>query len=196
MRDFTRALAGLGAKVRNQTIVLRQVPAIAETEAMLGTRGAEWLPAFETKCRETSLALFGITEADTRPIEPHPDSYDKNTGPLSRIWFSAEASAKYEAALSAWYDWQEIMGVFEAGITELGARRFWFKNGIDVTDGEYDPLRCLPYFSRQLYVAVKSLLPGASLSLDGSGKRAAQSVEDWGAALAAEAAKFRPSRRP
>lgn len=195
MRDFTRSLAGFGAKVRSHTIVLRNVPAIAETEAMLSTRGAEWQPAFEAKCKDTSLALFGITKADTQPVEPHPDTFDLNTGPASRIWFSHEALTRYDAALSAWSAWQKVMEKLDSGIAELGARRFWAKNGIDIMNNDYEPLRCLPYFSRQLYVAMKSLLPGARLSLDGSGKRAPQSTEDWGAALAADTARFRSSRR-
>lgn len=102
MRDFTRSLAGLRAKVRSRTVVLRKVPGIVETEVMLSTRGAEWQPAFEAKCKETSLALFGITKADTQPVEPHPDTFDRNTGPVSRIWFSHEASKQYDAASSAW----------------------------------------------------------------------------------------------
>ena len=194
MRDFTRALNGLGAKVRNRTFVLRKVPAIAEVEAMLDTPGIGWSQAFEVKCDEVSLALFGITAADTQPAEPYPDSFDQDTGLLSRLWFSDDALSTYNTALSAWYDWQAVIGGFEAEVEELGARTYWARNGFDVTDGVYDSLRCLPYFSRQLYAASKSLLPGARLTLDGSGRRAPQAVEDWEASLKAEVARFRPSR--
>ncbi len=192
MRDLRSALKGLGAKTRSRTVLLRKVPAIAEIEAMLDVRGAAWALAFEAKCDEASLALFGITQVDTCPKEPHPDDIEDKSA-ISRFSMSDEAFSTYSAAIDRWYDWQTVIAEFERDTSERGLISYFASIGYDVTDGRGSELRCLPYFSRQLYVAHKGLLPGAKVTLDGSGKRAAQSVEEWGAALAAEAARFRRS---
>lgn len=192
MRDLRKALAGLGAQSRKPR-KLRDVAAIREIEQLLDQPGGAWAASFAEQCNRLSLSLFGITEADTRPAEPHPDSFG-NDDRASQYYFSDEAFASYDAALSAWYQWQEVMSGFEQEEQELGPERYWKRHGIDVTGEDGRPIRCLPYIERQMFAAVKGLLPGAKLTLDGSGKRASQSVEEWGAALAAEAARFRPSR--
>ena len=192
MRDFTRALGGLGAKPRNQTVVLARLPGISDVEELMGERGVLWSAAFEDKCDAVSLSLFGVKRSDTEPAEPHPDRIKDPNGSAFR--FSNQAFDAYNRALAAWYHWQEVMAGMEAEIDELGAVRFWARNAFDVTDGYGDELRCLPLFSRQMYAAVKELLPSAKLTLNGSGGRAAQSTDDWGAALAAEAARWRSSR--
>lgn len=194
MRDLKTALRGVSAKVGSRKrAVLRQLPLIAEIEAMLDRPGVTWTPAFEQRRDAISLALFGITEADTRPVEPHPDQIEDN-GPAARWRMSDDALAAYNIALDRWHEWQRKMTVFDRAIKDRGIVSCFARLGYDVTDDVGDPLRCMQYFARQLYVAHMGLLPGAKVTLSGSGKRVAQSAEDWGAALAAEAARFRPSR--
>lgn len=160
---------------------------------MLDQPGGAWTAAFQERCNHLSLSMFGVTEADTKPAEPHPDSFGKDEQ-YSRYFFSKEAFASYNAALEAWYDWQHVMGVFEGEIKELGSERYWRRYGLDVTTEDGSLLRCLPFIERQLFAAIKGVLPGAKVTWDGTGRRGSQSVEEWGAALAAEAARFRPSR--
>lgn len=192
-RDFSRALAGFGAKVRNTTTVLRDLPVIADLEALLRKPSGSWSAEFEARLDNVSLALFGITPKDARPVEPHPDSFDDGrASPF--LSFSGEAFDAYNTALDAWYDWQEVLAGYEREVRRFGPTRFWGRHGIDVTDGYGLELDSVQFISLPMYVATKELLPGARLTLDGSGRRAAQSAEEWGAALAAEAARFRSSR--
>lgn len=194
MRDFRRALAGLGAKTRGSTIQLRSVPMIAAIEAdLVADPGIAWRPTFEARCDEISLALFGVTFKDVNPKEPHPDEVE-DPSPTSGLWMSDEAFASYSDVLDSWYDWQTVMAGFGGEVRRLGYTALFRGFGYDVTNGQGCELKCLPYFARQLYVAHKGLRAGAKVTLDGSGKRAPQSVEEWGAALAAEAAKFRTGR--
>ncbi len=193
MRDFSRALAGLGSRSRSKTVILRKLPLVAEIEELLEDRSVEWQSSFDAKCDETSLALFGITKADTEPAEPHPDDV-KDEGPMARFRFSEAAFATYNEALDRYYDFQSVMGVYEADANEIGRVSYWGKRGYDVSDGYMTELRCLSRFDRQLYVATMGILPGAKVTPYGGGRRAAQSVDEWAAALQAEAARFRPSR--
>lgn len=192
MRDLRKALAGFGAQSRKPR-KLREVPAIRELELLLDAPGGAWAATFEERFNQLSLSLFGVTQADTNLADPHPDTFvgDERS---ERYIFSRTAMASYGAALAAWEDWQKVMLTFEREEREMGSERYWMRHGLDVTDGCGMPIRCLPYIERQMFAAVKRVLPGAKLSLDGSGKRASQSPEEWGAALAAEAARFRPSR--
>lgn len=192
MRDLRKALAGLGAQTRKPR-VLRDVPTIMDIERLLDAPGGAWAATFEERSNEASLALFGVTDGDTRLPEPHPDSFG-NDDRYSRYFFTAEAFASYNAALEAWYDWQQVMEGFEGEVREAGSDRYWRRYGFDVTDENGEVLRCLPQFERQMYAAMKGILPGARITLDGSGRRRSQSAEEWGTALAAAAAQFRPSR--
>lgn len=160
---------------------------------MLQVSGAAWSPQFEAKCDETSLALFGVTHSDVCPKEPHPDDVE-DKGPASRYIMSDEAFSSYATLVDRWYDWQAVMAGYEEAVENRGRISFFAGYGYDVTDGQGAELRCLPYFDRQLYVAHKGLLPGAKVTLDGTGRRAAQSVEEWGAVLAAEAARYKAQR--
>ena len=192
MRDLRKALAGLGAQTRKPT-KLRGVAAIEELERLLDEPGGAWAVKFEERCDQISLALFGVTKRETDPPEPHPDGFGQEDR-HSRFFFSEQAFSSYNAALAAWYDWQEVIVAFEGELEQLGSERYWKRLGYDVTDENGGVLRCLPYLERQMYAAVHGVLPGARVTLDGTGKRAPQSTEEWGAALAAEAARFRPSR--
>lgn len=142
--------------------------------------------------KSVSLSLFGITDADTRPAEPHPDQVESKGANRHRM--GSEAFARYNVMLDAWHDWQTIMDAYEVDLEELGAIRLFGRLGYDVTADTGGELRCLEFIHRPLYIAIKELLPGARVSIDGTGKRAPQSVEEWGAALADEAARFRPTR--
>lgn len=176
-------------------IIMRSLPSIVEIEEMAQVPGADWRPDFEAKCAAASLPLFGITVDDTKPPEPHPDSFG-NTGRLSSFVFEDKAFASYNAALGAWHSWMASFEYIEADIKGLGAVRYWMRRGIDIS-AEYtggDALKCYPHFERQMIVSVHELLPGVRFTPDASGKRPAQSVEEWGAALAAEAKRFKPSR--
>lgn len=157
---------------------------------MLDQPGGAWTAAFQERCNQLSLSMFGVIEADTKPAEPHPDDFGEN----SRHSFSDTSFASYNTALQAWYDWQQVIGAFQRDIEELGSERYWRRYGLDVTTEDGSLLRCLPLIERQLFAAIKGVLPGAKVTWDGTGRRGSQSVEEWGAALAAEAARFRPSR--
>lgn len=188
-----KAFAGIHLTDRGTAKLLRSRPLIAEIEKMLEDRSVEWSPKFKEKCDTASLALFGITEDQTRPPEPHPDDI-KDDGPSARYRFGDDAFETYNAKLAAWYDFMECTGGFEQDVRARGSAAYWRHRGYDVTDGYGEELRCLPRFERQLYVAVHGLLPGARVTLNGTGKRASQSADEWGSALAAEAARFKPTR--
>lgn len=67
--------------------------------------------------------------------------------------------------------------------------------GFDEKDREERPFRCLKYFDLQMFLVGLGLLPQARITFDGSGVRQSQTVEEWGSALGAAAAKFKPGRR-
>ena len=147
---------------------------------MHDVRGAAWSPAYDKAVAVASLAYFGISEADARPSEPHPDEIKDDNGTPWR--FSDSAFVAYDTVLTAWHDWQTTMRGMEEDIAAVGEIAFWSKLGVDVTDGHGAPLQCLPRFERQLYAALKGLLPGARFTPEGTGRRASQSVDDWAAA--------------
>ena len=188
-----KAFAGIQLPDRGAAKVLRNRPPIAEIEAMIENRSIEWSPIFKEKCDAASLALFGVTEDQTRPPEPHPDDI-KDEGPMAWYRFGDDAFATYGAKLNAWYQFMSCTSGFDQEVSERGAVAYWRRRGYDVTDGYGEELRCLPRFQRQLYIALHGLLPGARVTLDGTGKRPPQSAEEWGASLAAEAARFKPTR--
>jgi hypothetical protein len=176
---------------RQRFTVLRDAPLITEIERSLDRRGFAWSARYDAMCATASLSLFGITEADVRPREPHPDDVDDPTR-TAFMPMSDEAFAAYDQRLGAWFTWNQKVAEYETAVVRVGIVRYWHDRGFDVSDGHGEPLRCLDRFSRQLYAATKGLLPGATLTLDGSGKRAAQTIEDWAAALEQEAKRFRP----
>ncbi len=194
MVDLRKALSSIRTPSRSNLVLLRNVSAIASVEAMFDSRGALWSKNIEEKCDAASLAIFGITKADTEPPEPHPDSFEGTRSAAHRYTFSEKASESYFLALDAWHEFKEAMRDYEEGIQQVGVVAYWRSRGYDLTDRYRDELRCVPYFHRQLYVAVRGLLPGAQVTTDGSGQRAPQSVEQWEAALMAEAQRFRSIR--
>lgn len=177
-------------------IAFRDIPVIAEIEAMMDIRGVEWRADFERKVDAASIALFGITRADTIPPEPHPDQYSDGTR-LSQYMFKKEDASRYEQALEAWHQWQDRFKLHDqlvAASNEPGVSMTAIGN-VDVTGADGRPLRCLKYFSRQLFVVAEGYMPKARFTPDGTSARATQTPEEWGAALAASAAKFKPRRR-
>lgn len=192
MRDFRGMLAGVGCQARSSATRLRDLPLIAAVEAMHDVRGGSWQPAYDEAVAKASLAYFGVSEGEARPSEPYPDQIEGYDASSCRS--GGEAAMTYAAVLTAWENWQATLFELHAEIDRHGPQVFWARLGIDVTDGRGGLLRCLPRFERQLYAAVKGLLPGARFTPEGMGRKAAQSVEDWAAALARDAARFRPTR--
>jgi hypothetical protein len=195
MPDIRKALGAFRLPRRHGVLTeLRAAPLIAELEAILtANRRIEWTAAFEAKCDAASLAVFGITQTDTRPREPHPDDVPDNT-PTARFFMGDAAFADYNHKLGAWYHLTGCIGHYEEDVGEAGACAYWRGRGYDVGDEFGEELACFRHLSRQMYVAANGLLPGAKVTLDGSGHRAPQSVDDWAAALEAEARRFRPGR--
>jgi hypothetical protein len=173
---------------------LAENPTIATIERMMDIRGIEWRADFEATCDAASIALFGITRADTIRPEPHPDQFGGNRG-LARYHFGGKDLADYSAVMEAWFQWEADTAVpTRAKDDELDVFEFWEVLGIDVMSDDSPVLRCLHCFERQMFIALKGLMPEAKLTWDGSGSRAAQDAESWGASLAAEAANFRSRR--
>jgi len=194
MVDLRKALAGIRAPGRGIMTRLFEVPLIAELEAMLVNPRTSWTKEFEDKASSTSLALFGVTPADTQPADPHPDDFAKSSSRFSSFIHDDGAEA-YDRALVAWHAYMGRIAEYEKAVRRSGLANYWRGRGFDVcapSGGE--PLACMQFLHRALYAAVTNLLPGARLTLDGSGGRAAQSVDEWEAALLAEAKRFRPSR--
>src|ERR1044072_1061239 len=151
MPDLRRALTGLVRGKRNEPILLRKVPMIAELEALLEKPGASWAPTFEPRCNEVSLALFGITQGDTNPKEPHPDDIEDKSSSIFPFYMNDVAFSGYAASLQRWDDWQVVIDEYERDIGERGPKSYFARIGYDVTDGYGVELQCLPFFSRQLY---------------------------------------------
>lgn len=170
----------------DDTIFLSEAPLIAEAEAMVRA-GKGWSAAFEVRADEISVALFGITKADT-----FPPAVDRNAFYEGRTI----NAARHNAALYELESLNESLWTLESDNAPYDETiDWWLEAGIYVGGDDEKPLRCLSFFERQLNAAVDSLLPGAVLTLDGTGKRAAQSSEAWGASLAADAAQFASRRR-
>jgi hypothetical protein len=172
-------------------VALHDLPLIAEIERMMDIRGVEWRKDFEDKVEHASLALFGITKSDTLPPEPHPDHFGNSR---SRYVFSDKDFSDYDAALSAWYDWHRQWEFFvPIGIADEGITLHWPSLGFDIDGIGGQPLRCLPYFERQMFAVANKLLPNAKFTPDGSG-RALQHAEAWGVSLEAQAKAFKSRR--
>lgn len=175
-------------------VILRDIPLIAEIEGMLDIRGIEWRADFDAKCDEVSIALFGITKADTIRPEPHPDQF----GGASRYFFGDKELSQYDQALAAWYQWQEdffLPADDEDVWLEEEIIDFWRDTGFDVLDAKGAILRCLHRFERQLLAVGDGLIATARLTIDGSGSRAAADADAWGKSLEEAAARFKSSRR-
>lgn len=179
MRDLKRMVSGLGSGTRSKTKDLRTVPAIAEIEALISGPSGLWAPGFEEKAKAASLLLFGITEADTDQPEPRPDDLPPRA---------------YRDALEVWERWRYAVDRYHADVKAHGVVPYWARFGYDVSDGNGKALRCFRSFDYQMLAGRTRLLPEARITLDRVPTPAVQSEEEWGAALAAAAARFKPSR--
>lgn len=120
--------------------------------------------------------LFGIAGLDTYfdpgPMEDDPEwEYDDE---------------EFEAAERAWNQHFAFLESEDDGARAL----VWQAMGWDVTDGRGEELRALEYLDRLIVCAAKGLrgrLPGAPPT----DEEIADRVEDWGAKLEQDAAKFR-----
>ena len=162
-----------------ELIVLYDIDSLMEIEAAVAA-GAGWRPDFQAKVDRVSVALFGITAADTIRPEPvrSPGNPDRGFQADWERWAAWDAAF---AALSKDASWDARCDYFD----EIGVERF------DENDRE---LRCFDLFARQIIVAVNDMDPRAKLTLDGSGTRSGQSVDDWGAALEADARRHKMGR--
>jgi hypothetical protein len=176
------------AMPEDETIFLSEVPLIAEAEALVRA-GHGWSAAFEKRADEISIALFGVTQADTFPPLPDQSAFYKGR---------SLDEAAYSAAMEKLDQLQSDLWTIESDKAAYDETITWWLEEADIYVGGDDerPLRCLSFFERQLNAAAFELLPGCCLTLDGTGTRAAQSSEAWGAALAADAEKYlsRPKR--
>lgn len=160
------------------------IPLVAELERMIA-EGKGWSREFEERADQVSIALFGVTKADTQLPAPSPDDFY----PQGAKSIDAQA---YDAAAAAWLQRELNLAVPAApdfADDQLDDWWYWERD-VDATDADGNLLRCLPYIDRQLNAAIGQLLPGAVFTPDGSGTRATASVEAWGSNLAADAVKF------
>lgn len=184
-------------------VTLRDVPLIAEIERMMDIRGITWREDFIARCDEVSVALFGLTEAETREDEPTMHSVwlaARHHGSLTeREQYSLKHEGMYNEAYQDWAEIERTLAFFDGPLDQAEPLMATGSVVIDVRGEDGAPLRCLKMFGRQLAAAANECIEGARLTLDGSGK--ALAVEDdgdldqWAANLAADAAKFKPSRR-
>lgn len=167
-------------------IILRDLPLIAEIERLI-VSGQSWAKNFETRTDEVSTALFGVTKADTVAAT-------EAVAPSSRGWDMAATRKDAEAR----GDLERLMTAPAEREVSVDEYYFWWEErGFDIEGepGSWIPLRCLYLFERQMLAAAGELMPGAKLTPDGSGNRAAQTAEAWGGSLAADAAKFIARKR-
>ncbi|MEG3144232.1 hypothetical protein U1839_06155 [Sphingomonas sp. RT2P30] len=174
-------LRGIRLPPRNGAapLILRNIAIVVEVESLALSPSGEWSPGYENRCDAASIAVFGITEAETKPQCPTRENYD----------YDDKTIASFEEALAAWEDWERTIRSYEYEIEGDGARAYWGSRNVDVANGCGATLRCFSRFKRQLFVATNHLLPRATIFADANGKPPPQSAEAWGAILAADAAK-------
>lgn len=184
-----RVASGIRRKPRSISLI--NLPGIAEIEVAITTPGWEWRPEnddLQQRVDQASIALFGITEAQTRRIPLDgltavgPDErYDHSRhGPM--IDASERECAEWEARFA---DLEKRLAS-DNGVYEL--------YGITLRDDAGRQFASTSKFARQIYAAGKCLVQGAKFTLDGGG-RTKVSAEDWGAALERAAREFKPTRR-
>lgn len=167
-------------------LILRGLPLVAELEAMIAA-GKGWSREFEERVDQVSIALFGITRADTEPSWPA----------LAAFYVGKHLDEKaINQAASKHYDLMQSLAVPNPkDHSEIDIIEWWEYDDIDVTDDNGRALRCLHYIDRQLWAAFNETIPGAKLTLDGKGTRAPLDAERWGNSLADEARKFAQRKR-
>ena len=165
----------------DEWVFLGDVPLVAELEGMIA-RGLGWSKEYEARCDEVSIALFGITEADTRPPPPLADVS------------SEQAHRATLQAAQRWHDWQLNFAILAKENQPADLLRMWRDWHIDVSDDNGRPLRCLPQLERQLLVWAEELLPDIEFTEDGSGTRRQKSVDQVEQGLLAEAQAFMARR--
>lgn len=164
----------------SDTIVLAAIDGIMDIEEAVAA-GLGWQPDFQAKVDQVSIALFGITAADT--VRPEP------------IRSPGRPDLSFQAAWDSWGVWDTAFYALSNDATWDDRRGYFRSIGVDQFDEIGRELRCFDLFARQIIVAVNGMDPRATLTLDGSGKRAGQSTEDWGAALEADARRHQAQRR-
>lgn len=155
------------------------LPDIAMIEQVV-TAGHGWDATFLKIVDNVSIALFGITAADTMRTEP--------------MRSPGRPDPAFKVEWERWVEWDEALAPLAAGVSWTERCDYLESLGIDQFDENGNALRCFDLFARQMVVAVRGLDPRAKLTLDGSGKRSGQSVDDWGAALEADARRHKSSR--
>ncbi len=161
---------------------------------MMDIKGMSWRPEFEQRCDEVSIALFGITRADTIRPEPHPDHF----GGGYRYTFPDKDFTAYGEALQAWYQWREdffLPADDDEVWLDVEIDEFWRETGFDVLDEHGGFLRCLQFFDRQLLAVGDGIIATAKLTIDGSGKRYAIDADTWGKSLEEAARVFKSKTR-
>jgi hypothetical protein len=191
---------------RLHLIRLIELPGIIDVERLASARGGLWReddPERIALTDHVSISLFGITEGDTERPEP---SFADFLEPADRILWERStylpvaafpiARTAYEKACDECRSWEDQFSVlYDDQIADEDIDSFWRVLGIDVTDSHGNHLHCLHAFSCQIIVVARNLLPGASLTPDGSGRRASPDAETWGRAMAAAAKAFQERRR-
>lgn len=131
-----------------------------------------------------ALSLFGVTAADTYgPGLNHPRTEEQ--------WRKSEARP---------HDWEDNFWTLDPEVSDAEIIVWWMGlDGegdtfpVDVTDDQDRLLRCLKFIARPLICVAQELMPEAVFTPNGSGGEAVE-AEQWGASLAADAAKFRSRR--
>jgi hypothetical protein len=161
------------------TYVLRNLPGIAEIEALLVAAerhpNPNWAPEREraqARIEPTSRRLFGITADDTAYVdEPALDEF--------------ENARLYE-------DWEDLLGKMAyAERDEIAGA--WREIRWDVWDATGRPLLCLEYFVRQIITVTMGQgghLPGVRVELN------EQQEQDLEARLRAEVEQHRRTAKP
>lgn len=161
-------------------IVLYAIDKIMEIEASIAA-GASWRADFQAQVDRVSVALFGITAADTVRQEP--------------VRSSGHSDPAFVVAWQSWAAWDAAFYALASDVSWDERCEYFEEIGVDPFDENGHELRCFDLFARQIIVVVNALDERAILTLDGSGKSSGQTAEQWGAALEADARR-RQTRRP
>lgn len=171
---------------------LKDLPGVAEIEAIISKPGYHLdkeADGIEDRIDALSRRLFGITEEETSYWDAN--NYPEGTKVTRALILEQDEWEKHFAFLEDDYE-------HDSPITT-----FWAAFGWDVWDDEGWELSIVDWFGRQMVCLLKRIHPRARLSLTGDdplagaeGIAAEIAAERWGAKLAEEARRFRPSTRP
>lgn len=164
-----------------ELVRLRDLPGISDiTDLCRNQRNFDYPVSSDTQAKidGASVRLFGITQLDTnweaeRDRLYYSDDFDDvedvddddDADDVSDEEETETETVDYAAAETAW-----DLQFHVTSLSFPASEPFWRAVGWDISDGAGKELLCAHLFDRQIIAAVGSLVSGARLSLDGSGR--------------------------